>query len=76
MDALHRAGKIREWGLSNFPAWAVVSIYHACAASGRVRPTVYQGCYNAITRSVEFELMPAARSLGIHCYHYNPLAGG
>ena len=76
MDALHREGKIREWGLSNFPALAVVSIHHACAASGRVRPTVYQGCYNAITRSVEFELMPAARSLGIHCYHYSPLAGG
>ena len=25
---------------------------HRCAAKGMVRPTVYQGCYNAITRSI------------------------
>ena len=41
-----------------------------------VRPTVYQGCYNAITRSIEFEATAAFRELGIRAYHYNPLAGG
>lgn len=41
-----------------------------------VLPTVYQGCYNAITRSIEFEATAAFRELGIRTYHYNPLAGG
>eukprot|EP00966_Prymnesium_polylepis_P019167 441524-Prymnesium_polylepis.1 len=41
-----------------------------------VLPTVYQGCYNAITRSIEFEATPAFRELGFRAYHYNPLAGG
>jgi len=76
IDQLHRRGKIGEFGLSNFPAWKVVDIYYRCVARGMVLPTVYQGCYNAITRSIEFEATAAFRELGIRSYHYNPLAGG
>lgn len=76
IEALYRQRKIREFGLSNFPAWKVVDVYYRCAARGTVRPTVYQGCYNAITRSIEFEAAAAFRELGIRAYHYNPLAGG
>ena len=47
-----------------------------CNAMGIIKPTVYQGCYNAITRSVEAEAAAAFRALGIRSYHYNPLAGG
>ena len=47
-----------------------------CNAIGMVKPTVYQGCYNAITRSVEAEAAASFRALGIRSYHYNPLAGG
>jgi len=32
--------------------------------------------YNAITRDVEAELLPALKPLGISFYCYNPLAGG
>ena len=32
--------------------------------------------YNAITRAIEPELMPALRRLGMSFYAYNPLAGG
>jgi aflatoxin B1 aldehyde reductase len=73
---LHESKKIKEFGLSNFPAWKVVDIVYRCRAKGMVAPTVYQGCYNAITRALEFELTPALRELGIRSYHYNPLAGG
>jgi len=76
IQKLHEAGKINEFGLSNYPAWKVVDIYYRCKDRGMVLPTVYQGCYNAITRSVEFEATPAFRELGIRSYHYNPLAGG
>lgn len=73
---LHATGLIREFGLSNYPAYKVADIWHRCAARGIVKPTVAQYCYNAITRSPEAELAPCLRELGIRSYHYNPLAGG
>lgn len=41
-----------------------------------VRPTVYQGMYNVITRSIEVELIPACRRYGLDVVVYNPIAGG
>lgn len=76
IHTLHQEGKIGEFGLSNYPAWKVADIWHRCRARKMVLPTVYQGAYNAITRSVEFEGTPCFRELGIRSYHYNPLAGG
>ena len=43
LSELAKAGKIVEFGLSNFPAWKVVDIWHKCAAKDMVRPTVFQG---------------------------------
>lgn len=73
---LHEQGKVKELGLSNYPAWQVVDIWHKCEAHGCPRPTVYQGMYNALCRNVEPELFPAIRSLGMRFYAFNPLAGG
>ena len=75
-QTLYEQGRFRELGLSNFAAWEVVYIYQFCKSRGWVRPTVYQGMYNAITRSVEPELFPALRKCGMRFYAYNPLAGG
>ena len=36
----------------------------------------YQGMYNALTRQVEPELIPALKSLNLRFVAYNPLAGG
>jgi aflatoxin B1 aldehyde reductase len=41
-----------------------------------VRPTIWQGAYNAITRNIETELIPACRRYGLDIVVYNPLAGG
>ncbi|GBG31774.1 Adenylate kinase [Hondaea fermentalgiana] len=76
VQALYRAGKFRELGLSNFSAWETVQVYYICKERGYVLPTLYQGMYNGITRAVEQELLPALRALGIRFYAYNPLAGG
>ncbi|CAK0889125.1 unnamed protein product, partial [Prorocentrum cordatum] len=76
VDYLHKAGKIVEFGLSNYPAWAIVDIWHRCKARGIVLPTVYQGMYNVITRDFEREVVPVARQFGLRLYMYNPLAGG
>ena len=74
--SMYEAGKFSELGLSNFPAWMVVDIWHICDKRGWVKPTVYQGLYNAISRKAEKELFPALRRLGMRFYAFNPLAGG
>eukprot|EP00112_Aurelia_sp_Birch-Aquarium-sp1_P004826 Seg1546.16 transcript_id=Seg1546.16/GoldUCD/mRNA.D3Y31 product="Aflatoxin B1 aldehyde reductase member 2" protein_id=Seg1546.16/GoldUCD/D3Y31 len=76
VNQLYQEGKFNEFGLSNFKSWEVVNIYHICKANGWVLPTVYQGMYNAFTRQVEGELLPALRKFGLRFYAYNPLAGG
>jgi len=73
---LHEQGKFTELGLSNFPAWMVVDIWHLCKERGWPRPSVYQGLYNGLSRKVESELFPALRKLGMRFYAFNPLAGG
>jgi len=76
VDEFHKAGKIKEFGLSNYSAWQVVEICHLCKTNGWVAPTVYQGMYNGITRAVEDELFPALRKYGIRFMAFNPIAGG
>lgn len=69
-------GKIREFGLSNYPAWSVAEIMYLCDRIGCPRPTVYQGMYNALCRNVEGELFDVVRHFGMRFYAFNPLAGG
>ncbi len=73
---LYEEGKFRRLGLSNYPAWLVEKVYYVCEKHGWPLPEVYQGMYNAITRSAEPELFPALDDLGMEFYAYNPLAGG
>lgn len=74
--ALYADGKIKALGLSNYPAWQVVDIWNVCQKHDWLKPTVYQGLYNPLSRKAEFELFPSLRELGIRFYAYNPLAGG
>ncbi|KAK3307841.1 NADP-dependent oxidoreductase domain-containing protein [Chaetomium strumarium] len=76
INELHQAGKFVRFGLSNFTAFEVAEIVLTCQHRGWVRPTVYQAMYNAITRSIEPELVPACRRYGLDIVVYNPLAGG
>ena len=57
-------------------AWQVMEVYQLCVQHNFVRPSVYQGMYNACTRAVEPELFPCLRQLGLAFYAYNPLMGG
>ena len=75
-NACHRAGKFEEFGLSNFPAWQVVEICQYCKRQGYVLPTVYQGVYNALNRTAEYELIPVLRNYGIKYYTHGSLASG
>lgn len=73
---LYEQGKFKQFGLSNFPAWMVIDIYHKCKTSGYMLPEVYEGVYNALSRDAERELLDALNAYGISFYAYNPLAGG
>jgi aflatoxin B1 aldehyde reductase len=76
VDRLHRQGKVRHFGLSNYSAWQVADIVRTCEQRGWLRPTVYQGLYNGISRDVERELFPCLRHFDIPFYAYNATAGG
>ncbi|KAI1976764.1 hypothetical protein LOZ53_003640 [Ophidiomyces ophidiicola] len=76
VNDLHKEGKFVQLGLSNYTAFEVAEIVTMCHERGWVRPTVYQAMYNAITRSIEAELIPCCRRYGMDIVVYNPLAGG
>ncbi|KAF2725810.1 Aldo/keto reductase [Polychaeton citri CBS 116435] len=76
VNQLHKQGKFVQLGLSNFTAAEVAEVVMHCKYNGWVRPTIYQGMYNAITRSLEQELIPTCRRYGIELVVYNPVAGG
>ena len=69
-------GLFNRFGISNYAAWEVAQIVEICDKNGWIKPTAYQGVYNALHRLVEPELFPALRYYGISFYEFNPLAGG
>lgn len=68
VNKLHKEGKFVELGLSNFTAFEVAEIVTICNERGWVRPTIYQGMYNAIS---EFILLVS--ELGTHGLTWNNL---
>ena len=76
MADLHSQKKFRELGLSNFPAWMVADVWHICDKHGWIKPTVYEGIYNPLTRKAEAELYACLNYFGMRFYAYNPMAGG
>lgn len=76
MDDLYQQGKFKELGLSNFPAWMVADVCHLCEKKGWIKPSVYQGIYNPLTRKAEIELNECLNHFGMRFYAYNPMAGG
>lgn len=49
VNELHKQGKFVQLGLSNYTAFEVAEVVMTCKANGWVRPTIYQGMYNAIS---------------------------
>ncbi|KAG2368650.1 NADP-dependent oxidoreductase domain-containing protein [Suillus spraguei] len=76
INDLYNEGHFEQFGLSNYNSWEVAEIMGIVIQNNWVRPTVYQGEYNAVNRNVEVELIPCLRYFGIKFYAYGPLAGG
>ncbi|KAH7928952.1 Aldo/keto reductase [Leucogyrophana mollusca] len=76
IDELHKEGHFKEFGVSNYNAWEVAEIVALAKENNWIKPTVYQGLYNAVERRIEVELLPCLRHYGIRYDAYSPLASG
>lgn len=75
-DRWYKKGKFKRLGVSNFPAWLLVDMIYKCDKYGWVKPTVYEGLYNVLSRRAECELFDAIKEYDVSYRAYNPLAGG
>jgi aflatoxin B1 aldehyde reductase len=76
VNNLYKQGYFKRFGISNYMSWEVAQICEICDRNGWIKPTAYQGIYNALHRSVEAELFPCLRKYGLAFYEFNPLGGG
>lgn len=76
VHGLVQEGKLTHLGMSNYHASEMKRAFDLCHEHGLTKPTVYQGLYNPLNRSVEKELIPLLREHGCSFVAYNPLAAG
>ncbi|KAK3400259.1 NADP-dependent oxidoreductase domain-containing protein [Sordaria brevicollis] len=75
-DLQYRAGKFEKLGLSNYSAEDVEKFFAICEEKGYVKPSVYQGQYNALQRHSEEKLIPLLRKHNCAFHAFSPVAGG
>lgn len=73
---LVRAGKIRYWGTSTFPADQIVETHWAADRRSVAGPHTEQPPYSILCRSIEAEVLPACRRHGMGVLTWSPLSGG
>ncbi|MCO5994303.1 aldo/keto reductase [Actinoallomurus rhizosphaericola] len=79
LDALSdlvKAGKIRYFGTSNFPAHRIVEAQWAASTGGRRRFVSEQPQYSMLAREVEADVLPVCQKHNIGVTTWSPLAGG
>ena len=76
LDDLVRAGKVRYLGVSDTPAWKVAEANVTARFRGWSAFIGLQIEYSLLERTVEQELMPMARELGLGVTPWSPLKSG
>jgi len=76
LDDLIRQGKVLYVGASDAPAWRIAQMNTLAELRGWSRFVGLQIEYSLIERTVEAELMPMARSLGLGVTPWSPLGSG
>lgn len=76
MDTLVRAGKIRYWGTSTFPAWRTAEAWWRAERRGWVHPICEQAPYNLLDRRLENDRVSFLRDYGLGLMTWSSLAGG
>ncbi len=73
---LVRAGKIRAWGTSTFPAEEIVEAQWAAERRSAVSPpTANSRPYSIFSRGIEADVLPVAQRYGMGVLTWSPLAG-
>jgi aryl-alcohol dehydrogenase-like predicted oxidoreductase len=73
---LQRAGKIRAFGSSTFPAHQVVQAQWVSERRALGRFVTEQPPYSILARGIEADLLPVAQEYGMGVLPWSPLAGG
>ena len=73
---LQRAGKIRSFGSSAFPADRIVEAHWTSERAGLGRLRCEQLSYSILAREAEKHVLPACRRYGMGVIVYSPLGGG
>ncbi|MGE3109591.1 MAG: aldo/keto reductase [Phycisphaerales bacterium] len=76
LDDLVRAGKVRYLGFSDTPAWKCTQAQMLAELRGWTPLVALQIEYSLIERTVEGDLLPMARELGMGVTPWSPLKGG
>jgi aryl-alcohol dehydrogenase-like predicted oxidoreductase len=76
LDDLVRAGKVRYIGFSDTPAWKVTQAQLLAQGKGWAPIIALQIEYSLLERTVEGELIPMARELGLGVTPWSPLKSG
>ncbi|MEO1008979.1 MAG: aldo/keto reductase [Planctomycetota bacterium] len=76
LDDLVRAGKVRYVGFSDTPAWKAVQGQFEAIFRGWSPAIALQIEYSLLERTVEHDLMPMAREMGLGVTPWSPLKGG
>jgi len=75
-DDLVSSGKVRYIGLSDSPAWKIAEAHTIARFRGWAPIAAIQIEYSLLQRTVEGELIPMARELGLGICNWGPLRGG
>lgn len=76
MDGLVKAGKIRSWGMSNWPHHGVDQACRFAVANGLAPPALNQPAYSLLDRDIERWLLATIARWSLSLTTYSPLAGG
>jgi aryl-alcohol dehydrogenase-like predicted oxidoreductase len=73
---LVRAGKIRYFGSSTFPAYQIVEAQWVAERRNRERFVCEQPPYSLLVRAIEADVLPVCQQYGMGVIPWSPLAGG
>lgn len=76
LNDLISQGKIRYYGISNFPAWQLMKFISTAEKNHWQKPVSLQAIYSLISRDVEYELIPLCLDQKLAFTPWSPLGGG
>ena len=76
MEQLVREGKILYVGSSNFAGWHITQANYIAKERHFLGLVSEQSLYNLTARTIELEVLPACRALGVGVIPWSPLGGG